>query len=79
MRQMILLIFLEKEFFRIKVMHLKQNKKTEEESGENELEKKKDDYKNFIKYIDDESKGISYELFKKHFYSSVPSALVTII
>ena len=43
------------------------------------IRKKKDDYKNFIKYIDNESKGISYELFKKHFYSSVPSALVTII
>ena len=79
MREMIFLIFLEKEFFRIKVMHLKQNKKTEKESEENELEKIKDDYKIFIKHIEDESKGISYELFKKHFYFSVPSALVTII
>ena len=51
-------------------------KKTEEESEKNELEKIKDGYKSFIKYIEDESKGISYELFKKYFYSSVPSALV---
>ena len=39
----------------------------EEESEENKLEKKKDDYKNFSKYIEDESKGISYELFEEHF------------
>ena len=51
-------------------------KKTEEESEKNELEKIKDGYKSFIKYIEDESKGISYEFFKKYFYSSVPSALV---
>ena len=54
----------------------KEKKKTEEESEKNKLEKIKDGYKSFIKYIEDESKGSSYELFKKYFYSSVPSALV---
>ena len=77
MREMILLTFLKKEFYHIKIMHLKQKKKkTEEESEKNKLEKIKDGYKSFIKYIEDESKGSSYELFKKYFYSSVPSALV---
>ena len=38
-------------------------KKKEEESEENKLEKIKGDYKIFFKYIEDESKGISYELF----------------
>ena len=42
-------------------------KTKEEESEENKLEKIKDDYKNFFKYTEDESKGISYELFEKHF------------
>ena len=48
----------------------------EEESEENKLEKIKDDYKNFFKYIEDESKSISYELFIKHFCFSVPTVLV---
>ena len=43
-------------------------KTKEEESEENKLEKIKDDYKNFFNYIEDESKGISYELFEKHFH-----------
>ena len=30
----------------------------------------------FFKYIEDESKSISYELFQKHFYFSVPTVLV---
>ena len=50
-------------------------KTEEEESEENKLEKIKYDYKKFIKYIKDESKGINYELFKKHISFSVPSAL----
>ena len=41
-----------------------------------EKESKKERTKNLFKYIEDESKGINYELFKKCFYSSVPSALV---
>ena len=40
-----------------------------------EEESKKERIKKFIKYIEDESKGINYELFKKYFYASVPTAL----
>ena len=47
----------------------------EEESEENKLKKIKDDYNKFFKYIEDESMGINYDLFKDYFYSSVPSAL----
>ena len=50
-------------------------KTEEEESEENKLEKIKYDYKKVIKYIEDESKGINYELLKKHTSFSVPSAL----
>ena len=59
----------------MKVMHLKQKKKNQEESEENKLEKIKDDYKKFIKYIEDESRGISYDLFKDYLNFVVPSAL----
>ena len=59
----------------MKVMHLKQKKKNQEESEENKLEKIKDDYKKFITYIEDESRGISYDLFKDYFNFVVPSAL----
>ena len=38
--------------------------KKEEESEENKLEKIKDDYKTFFKYIEDEPMGIKYDLFK---------------
>ena len=50
-------------------------KETEEESEE-KLQKIKDDYKKFIEYTEDESKGINYELSEKYFYSSVPTVLV---
>ena len=40
-----------------------------------EEESKKKRIKKFIKYTEDESKGINYELFKKYFYASVPTAL----
>ena len=50
-------------------------KTKEEESEENKLEKIKDDYKNFFKYIEDESKGINYELFEKYFYFLAPTVL----
>ena len=49
-------------------------KTKEEESEENKLEKIKDDYKMFFKYIEDESKDINYKLFK-YFNFEVPSAL----
>ena len=50
-------------------------KTKEEESEENKLEKIKDDYKKFVKYIENESKGINYDLFKDYFDLVVPSAL----
>ena len=50
-------------------------KESEEESEENKLEKIKDDYKRFIEYIEDESKGINYDLFKNYFDFLVRSAL----
>ena len=48
---------------------------SEEESEENKLEKIKDDYKKFFKYIEDESMGIKYNLFKEYFDFEVPTAL----
>ena len=47
----------------------------EEESAENKLEKIKDDYKFFFKYIENESKSISYVLFKRYFYFLAPIVL----
>ena len=47
----------------------------EEESKEKNLEKIKDDFKKFIKYIEKESKSINYYLFKDYFDVLVPSAL----
>ena len=48
---------------------------SEKESEENKLEKIKDDHKTFIRCIEDESKGINYDLFKDYFSFIVPSAL----
>ena len=50
-------------------------KTKEEESEENKLEKIKDNFKKFIKYIENESKGINYDLFKDYFDLVVPSVL----
>ena len=50
-------------------------KTKEEESEENKLEKIKDDYKKFMKYIEDESKEINYELFENYFKFVAPTAL----
>ena len=70
MREMILLVFFEEGTFPYKgnVFKTKEEEESEEELEENKLEKIKDDYKNFFNYIEDESKGISYELFEKHFH-----------
>ena len=73
-----ILFFLKKELFHIKVMHLKQKKtqaESEDESEENKLEKIKDDCKKFIKYIENESKGINYDLFKDYFNLVAPTVL----
>ena len=50
-------------------------KTKEEESEENKLEKIKDDYKIFFKYIEDESKDVNYNLFKQYFDFEVPTVL----
>ena len=44
--------------------------KTKEEESEEERIKK------FIKYIENESKGVNYDLFRKYFNFTVPSALI---
>ena len=69
MQEMKLLIFLKKGFFPMKIIHLKQKKKESEEESEKEI------FKKFIEYIENESKGINYELFKNYFVFVVPSAL----
>ena len=45
------------------------------EEPEKELEEAKNDLKKFIKYIENESKNINYDLFKDYFIFSIPSAL----
>ena len=52
--------------------------KTKEKESEEELEEEseKESFKKCIEYIDNESKGINYGLFKKHFSFVVPNALV---
>ena len=67
MQEMILLIFLKKKFFRIKIMYLKQKKK---EKLEEELDENK-----FFKDIENKSEGINYESFEKHFNFSAPTVL----
>ena len=48
--------------------------KTKEEESEEESEEERT--KKIIKYIENESKSINYDLFKKHFNFNVPSALI---
>ena len=64
-------------FFEKGIFPYKDNafKTKEEESEDNKLEKIKDDYKKFIKYIEDESKGINYDLFEDHFNFVAPAVL----
>ena len=59
-----------------KTKEKKSEEKSEDESEENKSEKIKDDYKKIIKYIENESKGINYDLFKNYFNFIIPSALV---
>ena len=51
-------------------------KTKEEESEENKLEKIKDNFKKIIKYIENESKGINYDLFKDYLDFVAPTVLV---
>ena len=62
-------IFLYNNVFKTK------KEESEEESEENKLEKIKDDYKKFMKYIADESKEINYELFENYFNFVAPTFL----
>ena len=84
MREKILLFFFEKGTFLYKgnVFKTKEEKsqeKSEDESEEKKLEKIKDDYKKFLKYIENESKGINYDLFKGYFNLVAPTVLTKII
>ena len=69
MREKMLLIFFEKGTFPYKGNAFKTKKKKESE------EEIKDAFKKFIKYIQNESKGINYDLFKDYFDFAVPSVL----
>ena len=58
-----------------KTIEEKSDEKSEDESEENKLEKIKDDFKKFIEYIENESKGINYDLFKDYFDLVAPTVL----
>ena len=77
MRDEIINLF-EKGIFPYKdnVFKIKEKKKSEEESEENKLQRIKDDYKKFIRYIEDESKSITMNCLKDILIYVVPSALV---
>ena len=71
-----IIVFFEKVTFPYEGNIFKTKKEESEEVSEkNKLEKIKHDYKKFIKYIENESKGINYDLFKDYFNFLVPSAL----
>ena len=69
--------FFKKELFLIKVMYLKQKKKKSEEESEDESEEESEEEgaKKLIKYFENESKDINYNLFKDYFNFVVPSTL----
>ena len=52
-------------------MDLKKKKDSEEKKSE----KIKDDFKKFMEYIENKSRGINYDMFKDYFDLVVPSAL----
>ena len=75
-----IIVFFEKVTFPYEGNIFKTKKEESEEESEevsekNKLEKIKHDYKKFIKYIENESKGINYDLFKDYLNFLVPSAL----
>ena len=76
MREKISLFFFEKGTFSYKGNVFKtREEELEEESEEKKLEKVKDNFKKFIEYIENESKGINYDLFKDYLNYLVHSAL----
>ena len=66
--------FFEKGFFPYKGHVFKTKKEELEKESEEESEEER--FKKFIKYIENESKGINYDLFRDYFNFVVPSALV---
>ena len=77
----VIIVFFEKGTFPYKcnVFKTKEEKSQEEsedESEENKLEQIKDGYKKLIKYIENESKGINYDLFKDYLDFVAPTVLV---
>ena len=56
-----------------KTKEAKSKEESENKSEENKLQKIKDDYKKFIKYIENESKGINYDMFKDYFDLVAPT------
>ena len=76
MREKISLFFFEKGTFSYKGNVFKtREEELEEESEEKKLEKVKDNFKKFIEYIENESKGINYDLFKDYFDLVAPTVL----
>ena len=63
MREIILLIFLKKELFRIKIMHLKQKKKNQNQKKNQK--KIKDCYNKFSEYITPTALAKTYEIKNK--------------
>ena len=68
--------FFEKGTFPYKgYVYKTKEEKLEEESEEESEQEIKDDYKTFIEYIENESKGINYDFLKDYFNFVAPSAL----
>ena len=70
--------FFEKGIFWYKANVFKtKNEESEEElEEESEEESKKERFKKSIKYVENEWKGVNYDLFRDYFNLVVPSALV---
>ena len=70
--------FFEKGTFLYKgnVFKIKEEKSEEESEDESEEESEEERVQEFIEYIENEPKGINYDLFKDYFKFVVPSALV---
>ena len=75
MREMKLLIFLKKEFFHPYKGNVFKTEETEESEEQSEEESEELDENKFFKDIENESEGINYDLFEKHFMYSTPTVL----
>ena len=79
MREKILLIFLKKEFFRLKVMYSEQKKKKNKRKNKetnkqtNKQTKKVEEYINHvILFVEENSRDINNDLFREYFNFSTP-------